>query len=534
MLVRLSRTPVLSGGLRRKTQLFSGTLYMAASSKTPPHQSKGGTLILVINSLKHYCLPTPPLRTLEANNIILTSPKHDPISITCVYIPPSSDENLFTIDIEHFIQTASNCILFGDFNATHNAWNCKNNTTRGRHLFNFANMLNLNIAFPSTPTRFGHNSANTIDIALIKNFYYPFTINSIGDLSSDHNPIFLNFNFKLAEALPNPRAVSTDWKAFKINLNKNLSLFDFHPNNINNTNDLEQKISEFTEAVIDTHSHASRPIETDRRNFTPHNINQLIKIKNYFRKRYHQTLNPLFKSHYNRAQSDLKKELKKYNDIIWQKRLEALNTADNSLWRTQKFFKNKRTKIPPLNCATAVMRPILAYACPVWGYAVKTNINILDTLQNSLIRMVVKAIRFRRNDDIPNFVYWFNGYVNKQNCRIWSEANPQVYVETPLHPEKLTVWCALWAGGIIGPYFFKNDEVHNATVNCDRYTAMNTNFFIPELNNNDVQELWFQQDGATCHTARATIDLLKDAFGDRLISRFGPMNWLPRSCVYHR
>ncbi|GFV51277.1 DUF4817 domain-containing protein [Trichonephila clavipes] len=104
--------------------------------------------------------------------------------------------------------------------------------------------------------------------------------------------------------------------------------------------------------------------------------------------------------------------------------------------------------------------------------------------------------------------FWLNGYVNKQNCRIWSEANPQVYVETPLHPEKLTVWCALWAGGIIGPYFFKNDEGHN---------------------NHDVQELWFQQDGATCHTARATIDLLKDTFGDRLISRFGPANWPPRS-----
>ncbi|GFT70997.1 transposable element Tc3 transposase [Trichonephila clavipes] len=79
--------------------------------------------------------------------------------------------------------------------------------------------------------------------------------------------------------------------------------------------------------------------------------------------------------------------------------------------------------------------------------------------------------------------FWLNGYVNKQNCRIWSEANPQVYVETPLHPEKLTFWCALWAG-----------------------------------------------DGATCHTARATIDLLKDTFGDRLISRFGPVNWPPRSC----
>ncbi|GFU24133.1 hypothetical protein TNCV_2007231 [Trichonephila clavipes] len=54
--------------------------------------------------------------------------------------------------------------------------------------------------------------------------------------------------------------------------------------------------------------------------------------------------------------------------------------------------------------------------------------------------------------------------------------------------------------------FLKNDEGHNVTVNGDRYRAMITNFFIPELNNHDVQELWFQQDGATCHTARATID----------------------------
>ncbi|GFT89676.1 putative transposable element [Trichonephila clavipes] len=93
--------------------------------------------------------------------------------------------------------------------------------------------------------------------------------------------------------------------------------------------------------------------------------------------------------------------------------------------------------------------------------------------------------------------FCLNGYVNKQNCRIWSEANPQV-------PQR--------------------------SVNGDRYRAMITNCFIPELNNHDVQELWFQQDGATCHTARATIDLLKDTFGDRLISRFGPVNWPPRSC----
>ncbi|GFV47355.1 uncharacterized protein TNCV_4830111 [Trichonephila clavipes] len=67
-------------------------------------------------------------------------------------------------------------------------------------------------------------------------------------------------------------------------------------------------------------------------------------------------------------------------------------------------------------------------------------------------------------------------------------------------------------------------------INGDRYRAMITNFFISELNNHDVQELWFRQNGATCHTARATTDVLKDTFGDRLISRFGPVNWSPRSC----
>ncbi|GFW76829.1 putative transposable element [Trichonephila clavipes] len=101
--------------------------------------------------------------------------------------------------------------------------------------------------------------------------------------------------------------------------------------------------------------------------------------------------------------------------------------------------------------------------------------------------------------------------IASRHLECWSikqkiEADPQVYVETPLHPETLTVWCALWAGGIIGPYFFKSDEGHDVTVNGDRYRAMITNFFIPELNNHDVQELWFQQDSATCYTARATID----------------------------
>ncbi|CAF1040561.1 unnamed protein product [Didymodactylos carnosus] len=52
----------------------------------------------------------------------------------------------------------------------------------------------------------------------------------------------------------------------------------------------------------------------------------------------------------------------------------------------------------------------------------------------------------------------------------------------------------------------------------------------PKTDDIDADDIWFQQDGATCHTANATINLLKEKFGESIISRKGPVNWLPRSC----
>lgn len=53
---------------------------------------------------------------------------------------------------------------------------------------------------------------------------------------------------------------------------------------------------------------------------------------------------------------------------------------------------------------------------------------------------------------------------------------------------------------------------------------------MPALHGIDVNDVWFQQDGATCHTSHATIDLLRQTFDDRLISRNGDVNWPARSC----
>ena len=57
------------------------------------------------------------------------------------------------------------------------------------------------------------------------------------------------------------------------------------------------------------------------------------------------------------------------------------------------------------------------------------------------------------------------------------------------------------------------------TVNGDRYRAMLNEFLFTKIEEEDIGNIWFQQDGATCHTAQATLDDLRPVFEDRIISR---------------
>ena len=88
----------------------------------------------------------------------------------------------------------------------------------------------------------------------------------------------------------------------------------------------------------------------------------------------------------------------------------------------------------------------------------------------------------------------------------------------------------LWAGGIIGPYVFWDEAGNNVTVNGVPYRDMIQNFFISRLEEMNIAYMFFQRDGATCHTPRDTINLLRQTFADKIISRNGPQNWPPRSC----
>ena len=48
-----------------------------------------------------------------------------------------------------------------------------------------------------------------------------------------------------------------------------------------------------------------------------------------------------------------------------------------------------------------------------------------------------------------------------------------------------------------------------------------------KIEEEDIGNIWFQQDSATCHTAEATLDVLRPV---RIISHRSDVVWPPRSC----
>ena len=55
-------------------------------------------------------------------------------------------------------------------------------------------------------------------------------------------------------------------------------------------------------------------------------------------------------------------------------------------------------------------------------------------------------------------------------------------------------------------------------------------FLWPELEDMDVDDVYLQQDDATCHTSGKTIGLLRGKFSGQVISRNVDYNWPPKSC----
>ena len=91
--------------------------------------------------------------------------------------------------------------------------------------------------------------------------------------------------------------------------------------------------------------------------------------------------------------------------------------------------------------------------------------------------------------------FQLNGTVNKQNCRFWGDMNPRQIHFTPLHPQKVTIWCGVTSQFIIGPYFFEDGGGNVRTINGDRYRERIQEFLLPEMNRLGLEICGFNKTG---------------------------------------
>ena len=98
--------------------------------------------------------------------------------------------------------------------------------------------------------------------------------------------------------------------------------------------------------------------------------------------------------------------------------------------------------------------------------------------------------------------FFLSGKVNKTYCVFWGSKKPDKVLQRPLHSEKVTMWAVMSSQGIIGPFFFQDENEKCQSVTSERYIDV-LNQFKESLRRKtrNPQSQWIMQDGAPLHTA---------------------------------
>ncbi|GFU50316.1 uncharacterized protein TNCV_301491 [Trichonephila clavipes] len=203
---------------------------------------------------------------------------------------------------------------------------------------------------PPTPTRYGIDSASTLDYTLIKNLNWPCTADSLAKLSSDHNPIRFYFPRTPKFEIPPPQ-LNTTWSIFtKILANPD----NFDLPKANSTQEIDSQVSNLNTEILNAHTSASRPFYHSEQPYVQGELKELIKDRNKGRKTWKQTRHPQHKTELNILQNIIKRKIYHYRQHAWEDNLSTLNAVDNSLWGIAKAFRKKTSPISTLNGPTGI------------------------------------------------------------------------------------------------------------------------------------------------------------------------------------
>jgi hypothetical protein len=85
------------------------------------------------------------------------------------------------------------------------------------------------------------------------------------------------------------------------------------------------------------------------------------------------------------------------------------------------------------------------------------------------------------------------------------------------------VWAGVMNNTLIGPFFIEGN------LNSNSFLGLLQEQIIPQIQNLNVNDVWFQMNGAPPHSTAMITRYLNEIFEKRWIGRFGPTAWPPRS-----
>ncbi|GFX36265.1 probable RNA-directed DNA polymerase from transposon BS [Trichonephila clavipes] len=251
-----------------------------------------------------------------------------------------------------------NCIIAGDFNASHVDWHNVKNTRYGISLRNLvSNLRGAKLVAPQTAThlqprqRFG----SIIDLAVFKHIPYNHSVRVLSDLSSDHYPVILEINLNTS-LIKNPEQLSTNWSNFKFVLSKK----PLPSTDLTSNENIELAISELNQNFSEAFVEASKPKFKNAPKILSPEIKSKIHQRNRLRKFWQRSRCPSIYSEFRTLSREIAKDIKSHSQAQWEKHIEALSPEDNTLWRNSSLLRKPFRSIPPLKGAlgTSAITPI--------------------------------------------------------------------------------------------------------------------------------------------------------------------------------
>lgn len=309
-----------------------------------PRVIAGGVAIIIKNSIKFNTFPSPKLSIGEVLLVNINAGVN--LIIGAIYIPPSITFDVNSLD-SIFRGSRTPIILGGDFNAKHTHWNNFYNNARGAKLFHYINNSNISIIHSDTFTYKQPSRRNSnLDFFLVKDIPYLNNCYSLDELSSNHIPVILeleNVNVVRRDKV----SFKTDWSKFSSSTSCWKINHKFH-----SISDIDECIDELCTFLHRTFKNSTTRYNTNFNHFNSDydslsTLDGLIKMRNYFRRKYQRTSRFKYKKFKNILSGMINDKLTFIKNENWNVKLQSLKTQDNSLWRILKSCKRKKFIAPP-------------------------------------------------------------------------------------------------------------------------------------------------------------------------------------------